>query len=386
MKEKTEGIHGNRAGIMGHCNCPSRKIELSKLLFEAGLLLIGISKLWKFSNGRDTFILAAGLALLLLKIVTDRTYTGYQMASLIGVFFLGVLIFLKTGEMNPFTLFVILFAMKGIDVNRALKMFLVLNIVFFAGTIVLCKMGIIYDDIYYFSRPGQILARHSYGLGHPNQVFLRMLVISMIMLACVRGKYHKVKMFLTFFLSFILYKGTDSRSGFICTLLLLAVVGLLDISTGKIRQVISVGMMAAYLAVVILPVVFLFWNGSLVQAVDRAITGRISLAKKFLASYSLSGFGTDRQISDKFVIDNSYMYFMVHYGILFFILYVVAVGCLLCAMYKKKMAYVIASVVVLHIYAFIECVLINPMFNFCILYGGVFLMNHIPGKKEWKII
>lgn len=371
-------------GTFVYWKCLGKKINISRILFGMGLLLIGISKLWKFNYGEDTIFLVTGLALLLLKIVTDNTYTERQMACLIFVFFLGMLIFLKTGEMNPFTLFILLFSMKGIEVHRALKVLLAVNMVFFVGTLLLCRMGFIYDDVYYFSRPGQILARHSYGLGHPNQVFMRFFLLSAIMLACVRGKYHRMKMVLIFAAAVVLYKGTDSRSGFACTLLLLLAVGLLDINVGKIRQILSVGMLAAYSAVVILPVVFLVWNGNLVQAIDRALTGRISLARKFLELYSLSVFGAARNISNGFVVDNSYMYIIIHYGIAFYILYIAAVGCLLYAMYRKKMAYEVTAVTVLHIYAFIECVLINPVFNFSVLYAGAFFMNHVSKKKRWR--
>lgn len=363
-------------------NCLGKKINISRILFGMGLLLIGISKLWKSHNGRDTLLLVVGLSLLLLKTIIDRIYTERQMACIVVTLFLGMLIFLRTGEMNPFTLFMVLFSMKGIKAEGAIKILLVLNMVFFAGTIALCKMGIIYDDVYYFTRPGQILARHSYGLGHPNQVFLRMLMISIILLACIRGKYHKVKMLLVFGISVVLYKQTDSRSGFLCILLLLAVVGMLDISRGKMRQMITVGMISAYAAVVMISVVFLYWNGSVVQVIDRVITGRISLARKFLDMHSFSMLGVNRQISDNFVVDNSYVYIMIHYGILFFVLYVMAVGCLLYDMYRKKMYYEAVAVVIVHIYAFIECVLINPAFNFVILYLGGFLMNHIPGKRS----
>lgn len=390
MKRQGGDVFRISKGSFANWNCSRKRINISKTLFMMGLVITGISKLSKFHNGRNTLLLAAGLAVLLVKIVIDRMYTECQMACIAGALFLGLLIFLKTGEMNPFTLFIVMFSMKGIKAEEAVKVLLVLNMVFFMGTIILCKVGIIYDDVYYFTRPGQILARHSYGLGHPNQVFLRMLIISIILLACNKGKIHKVKMLLVFAVSIILYKQTDSRSGFLCILLLLAVVGMLDISRGKMRQVISVGMIIAYFAVVMISVVFLYWNGRVVQVIDSAITGRISLARKFLNAHSFSVLGVDRQISDDFVVDNSYVYIIIHYGILFFILYVMVIGCLLYDMYRKKMYYEIVAVVIVHIYAFIECVLINPVFNFCILYLGGFLMNYISekngGRKHERIV
>nr|WP_300767143.1 hypothetical protein [uncultured Acetatifactor sp.] len=362
------------------------RMNIGRTLFVAGLFLIGISKLWRFQGAQDKVFLATGLCFLMLKIAIEKNYTKNQITCFFGAFSMGALIFMKTGELNPFSLFIIVFSMKGIEIKKVLREVLALNLAFFVGTITLCKMGFIYDDIYFFSRPGQILARHSYGLGHPNQVFLRILVIGMIVVGCLRERHHKAKMVMTFVVSVLFYKTTNSRSGFLCILLFLAAVCMLDMCGGKKRKVITACMFVLYAFMAVLPIVFLFWDSRIIQRIDQMITGRIFLAKKFLASYSLSALGVDKGISESFVIDNSYMYILIHYGIIFYAIYVIAIGCLLYTMYKKKMAYEMAVVFMLHVYAFVECILINPIFNISVLFAGAFLMNPIESIKDGEDI
>lgn len=358
------------------------RISASVTLFRIGILLIGISKLWRFSNGQDKALLVMGLAILIWKIVVvDRNYSKYQTMSLMIVALFCIVVFIKTVEQNLFTLFIIVFSMKGIETNGALKEFLILNIVFFIGTIVLCKIGILYDDVYYFSRPGQILARHSYGFGHPNQLYLRFFIISTIIL-CFSEKKHKIKTALIFIISLVLYNLSNSRAGFYCVVLLLAITTILDFTGNKANQLVSTIMVGVYFVVVSIPVIFLFLDNQLVWKIDQIMTGRISLANKVINSYSLSPFGLNKQIADRYVVDNSYMYILIHYGIFFYILYVAVMGYVVYILYRRKMKYEMLAMLMVHIYAMVECILINPIFNFCILFVGAIIMDSRKLKKD----
>lgn len=358
-------------------------VNLRTFLFNIGFFLVGVAKLCQLNSSLETLFLVAGLGVLMIKICLDD-FTKKQWCIIVVLVSIGCMIFLASGEMNPVSFIIVIFSMNKVQLEQVVKLFFWMSLISFIGIFLLCKMGVLYDDIYYFTRPGVIIARHSYGFGHPNQMFLRLFIICVIYITYY-GKRHSIwKLLGMIAISLLVYRSTNSRTGFLCTIIFFTLYLFIYKGSEKIKDIVSRGMIVIYYIMIFLSLCFIFVSDSLVMQLDQLISGRITLTNSFFSTHPITLFGTSKELTKGFVLDNSYIYILAHYGIVFFTIYIFAIGYLLHIAYKEKQTYIILLICVLHVYAFMERVIINPMFNYCIIFIGILLMSHLKKTKRNK--
>ncbi len=285
------------------------------------------------------------------------------------VILLSVIIMIITGEETILltSLFVICFI--GMDFDKFLKRDIIYKLVLVVFIYTCYKLNLTSNTIFYRSN-GAI--RYSLGFSHPNQLGLILFSISCSMAYLY---YHNYKLHhYIIWLAFIMICNyvCDSRAAFVC---LWVLVGLTIISRFKFSEIV-LRKLGQYL-----PIIFIIISFSLaylynydipeINSINKALSGRLMYANNFLNYYNITLFGNRFESygmarNDLRVLDISYIHILLHFGIVFFILFFSSITKLLKISAKRKDMRVILYLTCFLIYAFSERHLYEVQFN-CIL-------------------
>ena len=347
-------------------------VSIRQFLFDIAFLIICLTKLIPGIERIDNYFMLLASLILAFKIYRD----GFTKKELLGIIAcvlpaLGCLFIAR--EANVLSVVMLIVAMKGIDIKREVKLLTMVSAIIFLTVFLLSKIGVLYDDIYYFSRIGEIIIRHSYGFKHPNQMFLRYFIILILFIYIMEDNLKLKHIVLTMPLSCFMYAVNKSRTCMICVVILYIAIFILKYGGRKINKLMAWGFSYACIINSIISGIMLFIpkESPLLIFLDRLFTGRIYLMQKYFEENSATILGSP--LASGIVIDNSYIYMLTHYGIVIILCYIIATAFVSKRCYKYKNYYALCIIGILHIYALMENILVSSIFNITFLFIGSML-------------
>lgn len=255
------------------------------------------------------------------------TYT-YIVYSLIFLL-LSICVSFSTGVTWFLYPIIIIICSLGIDYRLILKTLMWINLIGVLLVASLASLGVIPNEpIYRVLKAGGQKARYTLGFMSPNNIGVLLLSCTV----CFFSLYGLKKIYeyiaLLFMVGVLLYF-LDSRASALA-LLCMILVGAVNVCMPKIynaiiKPVSILLLCVAPLASILLSV--LYQNGRL-DGLNRLSSDRIAFGHYFLSEYGVTPFGQPLRLvstneaafnnTDAYVLDNSYLYILVQFGIIFF--------------------------------------------------------------------
>lgn len=272
------------------------------------------------------------------------------------------------------------------DYYRAQKWILLL-------VITLASFGIIENALY-------DKERMRFGLGFDSSSTSAVILFHiMIIYGCLKRKpWNKTNLYLFILSSVLIFIATNSRFIFgmsmvylIISYFLLKKIDFKLISTSWMRRFIVA---LPFILAVLSFLIFISYNSNntIWQSLDRIFSERFSLTHDAIFKYGLTLFGRpivwsgnnyfNLPVAYNYV-DNSYIKYLLEFGLLWFLFYLLLFGFGLYRIIKTKNASYFLSLIVLLILGCIESFLFTNVFNPFMIYGYIQL-NSWFCNKEWK--
>lgn len=305
-------------------------VSLSEFMFYGFYIILTIVKGMGLYEGMVLY--SAGLAVaflcLAVKLLADR-YRLPQLILVLGVLFLGILTWRISGKMGALFNLALLAGMRGIDREKLFRVSAILWSVLFSMQCFLTMSGLRTGQIFRIHRKlGTYLVRWSMGFTHPNVLHITyfILLIFLMYTGKPRGKKLLVWSVLAMVGNLVIFLYSVSYTGVALVALYLLINGILlseRARRGSGRRILQ----AAYLLPVFCigfavagPVLL---RGRVFDLVNRVLSTRLELSRQYLLGQGvhLLGSGNMEVMDATITVDSSYVYILVHYGLLYFLLF-----------------------------------------------------------------
>lgn len=368
------------------------KVTVSELLFYifAGSLLF--AKGMGFYEGQwpfDILVIVAYSAFAIRVVVTRQNI--YALIVTMVATILGIVIYHNSGEMGALFHLTFLVGMFGISERRIWKGAYYIWIFTFIVQFITSFVGINPNNIYRIhQKAGQYVVRWSLGYTHPNVLHISYVIL--IMLIMYVNKYTGGKLIKATFLAFIgnliVFAWSFSYTGMLFCVVYL---GTNLILSSNIKKTI----ISKIIVVCIVPFAALFSvfgpvliKGRLFDIINKALSTRFELSRYYLTTQPITLLGTrDFVVSDQsIVLDCSYVYGLMHYGIVFFVLLTVGLLVAVVKLWNDNEMQGLAIVLAITIAGITEPFLSNTSFkNIVFIFLGSILYSNLNRLDTVKL-
>ncbi|MBQ6807032.1 MAG: hypothetical protein IJO97_06340 [Lachnospiraceae bacterium] len=365
-----------------------KKITIEEILFFAFFILLSITKGLGFYEGQKMFqlLILPAFVCAVLKIAIS-SYTKRQWITQVILLALTALVYYESREKGILFMMFLILGMKNISVK---KVFHVGLWVWSVCAIVLSITSFyrLEDTIYrVHSKMGMgHIFRWSLGFTHPNILHITYLALCAFIVYELAEKYHFKHFVLLMIGNVLVFFFSISYTGFGIVAILL--VGMLYV---KIRpkfcllEKMAVNMILPAIMVVsfVLPIIlYTPW----VQKLNFMLNTRLYLARQFLVPEYMSLFGV--RIADvvqsSMTMDNSFIWGFINYGIIPFVLLMLAYFVLIANYSWKQKTRELVIIICFMGAGFTEPLLFNTSFkNITLVFLGELLFRQKEGAKEY---
>lgn len=203
-------------------------------------------------------------------------------------------------------LLVLIFYNKGY--KQYLYYLFISSAICFIITIILSNVGILQSEVLTRKVDGVIVTRNSLGFQTVNGAFLHWFVI--LLLYYYLFGFKKYSFIILLAISWYIYLSTNTRTGFYCTILFMILAPMMNLGSGKLLK-----KSAKYLFIIfsIISFVFACKLGISNNALNELVSNRFVLWNNAINNYSIQLLVN--HALDTYPIDNLYINFWQHYGI-----------------------------------------------------------------------
>ena len=318
-----------------------------------------------------------GIGLLFLKVITDK----YNLKELIicSIFIaLSSITFFVSKRPTLLIAILTICSLKNVEIEKSFKGMLTIRTICFVSLIVLSLLGIIPNRIVVVQRELSYILRYGLGHDHPNHLHFAFFLICSLYTFIKEDKLKKCDFCLIILMNQVLYYFSASRSGYVCTLLLVILymaVYYLKINKFKVFKLMGV-------VTLTLSLLFSFYTASLygknefVNDLNVKFSNRIAYNNYYLDKYGQTLFGSKNVEKDELAnFDNSYIFVYTQYGvvgliILLYFLYKIGLSKKLNCDYRINIMLTTFS-----IYLIEESFMPNIFLNTILLFGGYVLFE-----------
>lgn len=253
---------------------------------------------------------------------------------------IGILTVVYSGEFGALLNLMVLIGMNSISERKIIRLSAFLwTIVFTVQTLITCS-GIRENQVFRIHRKlGHYVIRWSMGFTHPNVFHISYFIIICLLMLAIRPHGKKLVKFSVFAFigNLLVFLYSYSFTGLLIVTFYLIINSYIQHRKKRLLLVERV------LLIVFTPLCILFSvigpiiiKGNLYEIINKALSTRFSLSRYYLTTQKIGLFGT--KIFDvpdaSYTIDSSYVYALVHYGIVYFTLFCVLL--VFCAYYLLK--------------------------------------------------
>lgn len=304
------------------------RIKLSELCFYLFFCSLLFAKGIGLYDGQTLFKIFLTVALIgfLGKMILTQ-YRIWEAAGYIALIALGGMIYLTSHEKGAFLVILLLCSLKNMDLDKVFKVGAVTWVLSFGGLFLLTSMHIIKSPFKVHDRLGMgRIIRWSLGYAHPNVLHISYLVLVCFLLYLLRKNFRYYYLVLFEIGNLFVFMYSLSTTGFLVT-------------TGCLVLVLYWNMRRKFCAVeqvliqLCLPLcLFLSFGapvllkGKAFTVVNKILNTRLELSKWFLENLPVRLFGNDTTevVTAVRTMDNSYVFALITYGLLFVLFMVIA--------------------------------------------------------------
>ena len=359
-------------------------LDKDELFFGCFVLFVGIVK-----GGPELDIIPPAMSKLLLIIgilpmcikILRTSYTKNEWFIIIFMGLLAIISTLFTHRLGLMLVIVMILGAKNMKVSRILNMFLTLQVVTFLIAVIpqVIKLalggtvnGILYEnrDIYGVVEVTDQF-RISLGYGHPNALQQNVCFLSILLICCMSHEIKKWQIALITVFNLSFYFLTYSNTGLTIYLLFLLFYFIWRYNKTFINMI---GKYSPYIFILLTAVNILivacFTGSTWMMKLDSIMVGRLQWAHEFMMSLGFSFWGRDiaeANIGYEY-LDNGYVFLLLRYGVIIFVLYIIAVYKLLSYLYRKNQLLAIIVIGVVHVYFIMENFMLAGLYNLTYIY------------------
>lgn len=368
------------------------KVTISELLFYifAGSLLL--AKGMGFYEGQwpfDILVIVAYVAFAIRLVITRQNI--YTLIVTLGATFLGTIIYHNSGEMGALFHLTFLVGMFGISERRIWKGAYYIWVLTFVVQFVTSFIGVNPNNIYRIhQKAGQYIVRWSLGYTHPNVLHVSYVILIMLIMYVKQYKGKKLikASFLAFLGNLIVFAWSFSYTGMLFCIVYLVINMFLSSSTKKIllfKIVILCIVPAAVAFSVFGPILI---KGRLFDIINKALSTRFALSRYYLTTQPITLLGAKGFVvpDQSIVLDCSYVYGLMHYGIVFLVLLTAGLFITVVKLWNADDMYGLAIVLSVTIAGVTEPFLSNTSFkNIALIFLGTILYNALDRKDAMEL-
>ena len=306
-------------------NC---RIKLSELFFYVFFCSLLFAKGIGLYDGQTLFkvFFAVALAGFMGKMLLTR-YHVCEAAMYTALIALGGVIYLTSHEKGAFLVVLLLCALKNMDLDKVFKVGAVTWVLSFGSLFLLTSMHILNSPFKVHDRLGMgRIIRWSLGYAHPNVLHISYLVLVCFLLYLLRKNFRYYYLVLFGIGNLFVFMYSLSTTGFLVTTGCLALVLYWNIRK-KFCVVEQVLIQLCFPLCLFLsfgaPVLL---KGKAFSIVNKILNTRLELSKWFLENLPVRFLGNDttEAVTAVRTMDNSYVFALITYGLLFVIFMAIA--------------------------------------------------------------
>ena len=323
-----------------------------------------------------------------------REHTITELVISLVLIMIGIATYRASGEMGALLNIMIIVEMNGISVRKVGKLALFIWASTFVFQMLFSLSGLNKWQIFRIHHKlGHYIVRWSLGYTHPNVLHITYFILIALIMYMVRPKGKKLVWMTVLFMlgSIFVFLYSVSYTGMILVVIYL----FLNIYYTCGRKL---GIGEKILTCLIAPMAVLFsvggpviLQGRLFDLFDHAMSTRFTLSRFFLTTQAINWFGTKSfDLPDtSYNIDCSYVYALMHYGIIYFILFTVLGVALIPYLMKRERYFELALSLGCLIAGITEPFLANTSFkNLTMIFIGEMLygaINYIDAKETFLV-
>ena len=366
-------------------------LKLSELFFYMFFSLILFAKgigLYDGRKGMKIFLIAAGVAWICKMLLTEYDSLTEVLVYTVLII-LAAMTCLISHEKGAFFCIMLICGMKNMDVRKVFKNGLIIWSISFGSMFVFTSLHIIPCTFKVHDRIGMgRIIRWGLGQPHPNVLHISYMVLACLIIYWIKDNMHWKALAFLMMGNLFVYMYSLSNTGFLVVTFLILLV-----TARKIRGHLS--LFALGLSQICIPVCLLIsfaapvmLKGRAFDILNSALNTRLALSKFFLENQKMSLFGTDTSgiVTSTITMDNSYLYALVTYGVVFSIiiycLYVITIY----EMMRRDEEIPLIIVITCMLAGITEPFLFNTSFkNITLIFVGAELGRIFVGKSKRKI-
>lgn len=302
---------------------------------------------------------------------------------------IAIMIAVQTGSTSFFDFILILFCMKCIDFNRALKTILIMQTLMSGIIIALAYLGI--TEMIIDTTNKSMGIRYAMGFTHPNRVGIISFEIICLILYCGKGK-GGVKYIISVLISLTIYSIAKSRTALFLSMSIITAFYVYEVfgrrlNIHNVKRIAKFVITLMCIAIVIF-IAYLYKNQKIYC--ESTLVSRIRMAIIYYDAYSVNFFGnkissgTNTSLPGTalgyYYLDNAPLEYLLRNGIMAFAFFV---GCYCLSISKLIKNKRWSSLIILLCYAIYGMVETNPFSIVCNVFLLIF--GYIIQNKDEEI-
>ena len=367
-----------------------KKISLQEYLFYGFYLVLTVVKGMGLYEGMLLYDLGLGIAFLFLtgKLLAER-YTVKQLAVTILLVALGIATWRISGKMGALFNLALLVGMRGVDDKRLIRISAVLWSGIFSLQCFLTLSGLRTEQIFRIHRKlGTYLVRWSMGFTHPNVLHITYFVLLIFLMYAVKpkGKQLLTASVLAMLGNLLVFCYSVSYTGVVIVTMYLLMNLILQSSPvqgGCLRVAAACGAFLLPVACILFsagaPVLL---KGKAFELMNKLLSTRLELSRQYILGQGIHLFGNSNMetIDATITVDSSYVYMLVHYGLVYFLLFAVLLELAVVYCWRRKEMDAVAILVACAVSGVTEQYMANTSFkNVTIVFIGAMVYR----SKFW---
>lgn len=301
-----------------------KKINIRKLSFAIIILFALMFKywsIWGIAEDSIKYIFLAGSIFLTIMNIIVKKFSKKELCKIAILLILSIIICYSTKEIDFIysLLLSVVFVKEDNGDYIFVKYYVIFAICLFLCTIFLWRLGII--DSFESVRlvDGVLIHRNSLGFEHVNAVFKNFfpICLGMYMLFYNKDKNIKNALYIIMMLvAFLLYKSTDSRTGFYAILM----IAPLDYIFTRIKMHYNFEITKYFFVICsIISIMVAFVFGTSNNSINKLLSDRPILYFKVITQSKISLFSD----ANKGIVDNTYIWLLYHKGLIVYMTYLI---------------------------------------------------------------
>lgn len=372
----------------------SNRFTVREIVYYAYFALMLTAKGMGLYVGQWPYTAAVCLSFVLIfvKVITTE-HSWQELLAIIGLVILGGEIYIHSNEIGALIIISVVIGMKNVSVKRLMMLGTVIWTVTFVLSTILTLTGIRGDIFKSQNKLGLgYIIRYSLGQPHPNvlQISYMLLCVFILYVSHVKGRKLIVMTALMMVGNIYFFIYSISYTGIVLSTLYLMFNYYMSA-----RENVPLNRAEKTACSIIVPGAALFsilgpnfLTGKVWDICNKLLNTRFYIAREYMSINPISLFGTgycNELPGDLNNLDCSYVFALMHYGVIFFVLFLAGYIGLISYFIKKNKRIELAITLSLCIAAISEPFFVNTSFkNITYIFLGEFLyvvMAKIPGTK-----